>query len=95
LRILNRQVGKPESSCVRPSDVKTRKASKDQRFLAGGLYSDADQFRYLMDIALASKDALRLSLGVTLTSQQVGALTHDIVWMENRVVDGQESGFQA
>jgi filamentous hemagglutinin len=42
-----------------------------------------------MDNALASKDALRLSLGVSLTSQQVGALTHDIVWMENRVVDGQ------
>ncbi|MEX5539729.1 hemagglutinin repeat-containing protein [Pseudomonas poae] len=34
---------------------------------------DADQFRYLMDNALASKDAL----------------THDIVWMENRVIDGQ------
>ncbi len=42
-----------------------------------------------MDNALASKDALRLSLGVSLTAQQVGALTHDIVWMENRVVDGQ------
>lgn len=64
-------------------------AQTGQRFLAGGLNSDADQFRYLMDNALASKDALRLSLGVTLTSQQVGALTHDIVWMENRVVDGQ------
>ncbi|WP_332847348.1 two-partner secretion domain-containing protein [Pseudomonas lactucae] len=64
-------------------------AQTGQRFLAGGLTSDADQFRYLMDNALASKDALRLSLGVTLTSQQVGALTHDIVWMENRVVDGQ------
>ncbi|WP_236277532.1 DUF637 domain-containing protein [Pseudomonas poae] len=64
-------------------------AQTGQRFLAGGLYSDADQFRYLMDNALASKDALRLSLGVTLTSQQVGALTHDIVWMENRVIDGQ------
>ncbi|WP_323166882.1 hypothetical protein, partial [Pseudomonas bubulae] len=55
-------------------------AQTGQRFLAGGLYSDADQFRYLMDNALASKDALRLSLGVTLTRQQVGALTHDIVW---------------
>ncbi|WP_225926970.1 MULTISPECIES: two-partner secretion domain-containing protein [Pseudomonas] len=64
-------------------------AQTGQRFLAGGLTSDADQFRYLMDNALASKDALRLSVGVTLTSQQVGALTHDIVWMENRVVDGQ------
>jgi filamentous hemagglutinin len=64
-------------------------AQTGQRFLAGGLYSDADQFRYLMDNALASKDALRLSLGVALTGQQVGALTHDIVWMENRVIDGQ------
>ncbi|MFT0477576.1 DUF637 domain-containing protein [Pseudomonas antarctica] len=64
-------------------------AQTGQRFLAGGLLSDADQFRYLMDNALASKDALRLSVGVTLTGQQVGALTHDIVWMENRVVDGQ------
>ncbi|WP_395609742.1 DUF637 domain-containing protein [Pseudomonas sp. B22129] len=64
-------------------------AQTGQRFLAGGLYSDADQFRYLMDNGLASKDALRLSLGVALTGQQVSALTHDIVWMENRVVDGQ------
>ncbi|WP_330208127.1 two-partner secretion domain-containing protein [Pseudomonas sp. Z13] len=64
-------------------------AQTGQRFLAGGLLSDADQFRYLMDNALASKDALRLSVGVSLTGQQVGALTHDIVWMENRVVDGQ------
>ncbi|NWD41581.1 two-partner secretion domain-containing protein [Pseudomonas yamanorum] len=63
-------------------------AQTGQRFLAGGLLSDADQFRYLMDNALASKDALRLSVGVSLTGQQVGALTHDIVWMENRVVDG-------
>ncbi|AZE64390.1 two-partner secretion domain-containing protein [Pseudomonas synxantha] len=64
-------------------------AQTGQRFLAGGLYSDADQFRYLMDNGLASKDALRLSLGVALTDQQVGALTHDIVWMENRVIEGQ------
>ncbi|WP_330210030.1 two-partner secretion domain-containing protein [Pseudomonas sp. AM4(2022)] len=64
-------------------------AQTGQRFLAGGLYSDADQFRYLMDNGLASKDALRLSLGVALTEQQVGALTHDIVWMENRVIEGQ------
>ncbi|WP_262381794.1 DUF637 domain-containing protein [Pseudomonas veronii] len=64
-------------------------AQTGQRFLTSALSSDADQFRYLMDNALASKDALRLSLGVSLTSQQVGALTHDIVWMENRVIDGQ------
>ncbi|MBD8199667.1 hemagglutinin repeat-containing protein [Pseudomonas viridiflava] len=65
-------------------------AQTGQRFLANGLASDYDQYRYLMDNALASKDALNLSLGVALTGQQVSALTHDIVWMENRVVDGQK-----
>ncbi|WP_296267047.1 DUF637 domain-containing protein [Pseudomonas sp. UBA6562] len=64
-------------------------AQTGQRFLADGLVSDYDQYRYLMDNALASKDALNLSLGVALTGAQVGALTHDIVWMENRVVEGQ------
>ncbi len=64
-------------------------APNAQRFLADGLVSDYDQYRYLMDNALASKDALNLSLGVALTGAQVGALTHDIVWMENRVVEGQ------
>ena len=46
-------------------------------------------FRYLMDNAIASKDALSLSLGVSLTSEQVVALTHDIVWMEEREVRGE------
>ncbi|MBC3467377.1 hemagglutinin repeat-containing protein [Pseudomonas sp. RW10S2] len=65
------------------------RAQTGQRFLADGLNSDYDQFKYLMDNAVASKDALGLSLGVGLTAQQVAALTHDIVWMESRVVDGQ------
>ena len=43
-----------------------------------------------MDNALASKNELNLAVGVTLTSEQVAALTHDIVWMEERVVDGQK-----
>ena len=65
-------------------------AQTGQRFLASGLTSDYEQYRYLMDNALASKDALRLSPGVSLTGEQVSALTHDIVWMENRIVDGQK-----
>ena len=43
-----------------------------------------------MDNALTSKTALNLSVGVRLTSEQVAALTHDIVWMEERIVDGQK-----
>ncbi|WP_413817397.1 hemagglutinin repeat-containing protein [Pseudomonas sp. P8_241] len=63
-------------------------ARTGQRFL-DGLTSDEDMFRFLMDNAIASKDALHLSLGVSLTAEQVAALTHDIVWMETVLVDGQ------
>ncbi|PQO93881.1 heme utilization protein, partial [Pseudomonas frederiksbergensis] len=34
--------------------------------------------------------ALNLSLGVTLTAQQVAALTHDIVWLEEHEVNGEK-----
>ena len=39
-----------------------------------------------MNNAIASKQELNLALGVSLTSEQVAALTHDIVWMENAEV---------
>jgi len=64
-------------------------ARTGQRYLAG-LTSDEAMFRYLMDNAIASKDALGLSLGVSLTAEQVAALTHDIVWMEEREVMGEK-----
>ncbi|MHC8310457.1 two-partner secretion domain-containing protein [Pseudomonas sp. GT1P32] len=65
------------------------RAQTGQRFLADGLSSDYEQFQYLMDNAISSKNALNLNVGVMLTSQQVAALTHDIVWMEERVVNGE------
>ncbi|NWE72510.1 DUF637 domain-containing protein [Pseudomonas gingeri] len=65
-------------------------AQTGQRFLANGLTSDYDQFRYLMDNAIASKDQLNLTVGVGLTSSQVASLTHDIVWMEEREVQGEK-----
>ena len=64
-------------------------ARTGQRFLAG-LTSDEAMFRYLMDNAIASKSALDLSLGVSLSAAQIAALTHDIVWMEEREVLGQK-----
>lgn len=64
-------------------------ARTGQRFLAG-LTSDEAMFRYLMDNALASRQALNLSLGVTLSAAQVAALTHDIVWMEEHEVLGEK-----
>ncbi|WP_434157846.1 hemagglutinin repeat-containing protein [Stutzerimonas stutzeri] len=63
-------------------------ARTGQRYLAG-LTSDEAMFRHLMDNAIASKDALGLSLGISLTAEQVAALTHDIVWMEEHEVMGE------
>ena len=64
-------------------------ARTGQRYLAG-LTSDEAMFRHLMDNALASKDVLGLALGVSLTAEQVAALTHDIVWMEEHEVLGEK-----
>ena len=43
-----------------------------------------------MNNAIASKDALNLAVGVTLSAQQVAALTHDIVWLEEHEVNGEK-----
>ncbi|WP_260955547.1 two-partner secretion domain-containing protein [Pseudomonas citri] len=64
-------------------------ARTGQAFI-NGLTSNEDQFRYLMNNAIASKNELNLSVGVSLTSEQVAALTHDIVWMENAEVNGEQ-----
>ena len=64
-------------------------ARTGQRFIAG-LSSDEAMFRYLMDNAIASKDALSLSVGISLSAEQVAVLTHDIVWMEEREVMGEK-----
>ncbi|WP_248800390.1 hemagglutinin repeat-containing protein [Pseudomonas sp. MWU13-2105] len=64
-------------------------ARTGQRFIDGQT-SDDGMFKYLMNNAVASKQALNLQLGVSLTSEQVAALTHDIVWMENATVNGEQ-----
>ena len=64
-------------------------ARTGQRFIDGQT-SDEAMFKYLMNNAIASKDQLNLALGVTLTAQQVAALTHDIVWLEEHEVNGEK-----
>jgi len=64
-------------------------ARTGQRFIDGQT-SDEGMFKYLMDNAIASKQELGLSVGVTLTSEQVAALTHDIVWLEEHEVNGEK-----
>jgi len=63
-------------------------ARTGQRFIDGQT-TDEGMFKYLMNNAIASKEQLNLAVGVTLTSQQVAALTHDIVWMEDQVINGE------
>ncbi|QLG91201.1 hemagglutinin repeat-containing protein [Pseudomonas yamanorum] len=64
-------------------------ARTGQRFIDGQT-SDAGLYKYLMDNAIASKQQLNLAVGVSLTAEQVAALTHDIVWMESATVGGQQ-----
>lgn len=64
-------------------------ARTGQAFIDGQT-SNEDQFKYLMNNAIASKNELNLAVGVTLTSQQVAALTHDIVWLEEHEVNGEK-----
>lgn len=63
-------------------------AGTGQRFIAGRT-SDEAVFQYLMDNAIASRQQLNLAVGVGLTAEQVAALTHDIVWLEEMQVNGE------
>ncbi|MBB4864037.1 filamentous hemagglutinin [Pseudomonas nitritireducens] len=64
-------------------------ARTGQRYI-DGMTSDEALFKYLMDNAIAYKDSLKLSVGVALTAEQVAALTHDIVWLEEAEVNGEK-----
>lgn len=60
------------------------------RFLDDSMGSDTDQFKALMDNAIAEQSAMDLEFGVSLTKEQVAALNSDIVWMERQMMDDQE-----
>ncbi|SDF83339.1 filamentous hemagglutinin family N-terminal domain-containing protein [Onishia taeanensis] len=77
--------GRYESRLVRDAVLN----QTGQRFLADGLSSDADQYRYLMDNAAAAQDDLQLTVGVGLTADQVSSLSRDIVWLEEQEVEGE------
>ncbi|MDP2078939.1 MAG: hemagglutinin repeat-containing protein [Sulfuricurvum sp.] len=60
-----------------------------ERYLAG-FGSDTQQYQALMDNAISVSENLQLALGVSLSSSQLAALDRDIVWMEERMVEGQK-----
>ncbi|WP_192938191.1 hemagglutinin repeat-containing protein [Rahnella sikkimica] len=55
----------------------------------GGTGSDLAQMQYLIDNAADQQAGLGLQLGVSLSSEQVAALTKSIVWWEKTTVNGQ------
>ena len=63
-------------------------AATGRRFLDADVQSDRQQYQRLMDNALSEAQRLELSMGVALTAEQVGNLRQDLVWMEERQVDG-------
>jgi len=60
-----------------------------RRFLRPDITSDAAQYHYLMDNALALQEGLQLIPGVALSSGQVALLERDIVWLVEQEVAGQ------
>ncbi len=86
----------PDESAKRLGDglyeqrlVQQAVTSRTGQAFIDGQTSNEDQFKYLMNNAIASKTQLNLTVGVSLTSEQVAALTHDIVWLEEREVNGE------
>lgn len=73
-----------ETSLIRDAVI----AATGTRFLDPDFESDQDQFSWLMENAVASAESLELSVGVSLNADQVNALQHDIVWMEEQDVAG-------
>lgn len=60
-----------------------------QRFLSSDYTSENTQFVSLMNNAVNLSGVLGLELGKPLSKQQLVNLTEDIVWMEEKVVNGQ------
>ncbi|UXO71024.1 hemagglutinin repeat-containing protein [Pantoea dispersa] len=60
-----------------------------QRYIHG-VGSDLDQMQTLIDNAAHQQQSLGLQLGVSLTPEQVAALTESIVWWETVEIDGQK-----
>ena len=58
-----------------------------QRYLEG-YDTDLAQYKGLMDNAIEVQEDLNLSFGVALSKNQINRLTKDIVWMEEKVVEG-------
>ncbi|WP_343565486.1 hemagglutinin repeat-containing protein [Kiloniella sp. b19] len=60
------------------------------RWLNPAVRDDIAQMKALLDNGVAQAGALQLAVGVSLSEEQLAALTSDIVWYVTETVDGQE-----
>ena len=54
-----------------------------------GIGSELEQMRYLMDNAANAQNSLGLQFGVSLSADQVAALTQSIIWWETATINGE------
>lgn len=66
-------------------------AEAGQLFVAEGMANENEQFKVLMDNAVAAAEDLQLRVGVALTKEQIANLKKDIVWMVEVEVDGKKA----
>ncbi|MCD1126441.1 DUF637 domain-containing protein [Jinshanibacter sp. LJY008] len=59
-----------------------------QRYI-GGVGSDLNQMRWLIDNAAQASSSLGLAFGVSLSEKQIAQLSHSIVWWEPVTINGQ------
>lgn len=60
-----------------------------RRFLDSTVTDDITQMKNLLDNGIAAESSLNLSYGIALSAEQINALTSDIVWYVEEVIDGR------
>ena len=75
-----------ESKLIRDSVF----ALSGRRYLDASLSDDNQQFQYLMDNAIGAQKSLNLAPGIALNQAQINRLTRDIVWLEQKRIDGED-----
>ncbi|MDD3597212.1 hemagglutinin repeat-containing protein [Sulfuricurvum sp.] len=75
--------GAYETQLVRDSVIRL----SGERYL-GNYTSDAEQYQALMDNALRVQAELGLVIGVSLTQDQIAGLADNIVWLEEKTIEG-------
>lgn len=88
---------RPEQTLKRLGDAmyETQLVSNSVIRLSGSRYlegygSELTQFQGLMDNAISLQASLGLQLGISLSQEQISRLNKNIVWMVEKVVDGEK-----